>query len=347
MLHSTTPPASVLLTPRQYVRFAVLTGLAISLLVTPGVLSRPGITAGYFLLQLGRVLVFTGFIFGLNYYLRYSRTRTRRLLRLQAPGRRKAVYITANVLVAVAIGVLLRLADAALGYQDDESWVFALLSSVMFSGVLLAIQAFIGLTEHAQHLVQENEGFKRAQLQARYESLKQQLSPHFLFNSLATLRELIYVDVAAAERFVEEMSHVYRYLLLHSGHNAVPLREELCFLRSYAFLLQMRFGENLLLHVTIPEQVMDRLVPPLALQTLVENVVKHNVIGRQHPLHLYVELRAPDYLQVRHVRRPRLNSVPSSGIGLHNLADRVRLLHQAEMLIEKDTEFRVSLPLPA
>lgn len=74
MLHSTTPPASVLLTPRQYLRFAVLTGLAISLLVTPGVLSRPGITAGYFLLQLGRVLVFTGFIFGLNYYLRYSRT---------------------------------------------------------------------------------------------------------------------------------------------------------------------------------------------------------------------------------------------------------------------------------
>jgi sensor histidine kinase YesM len=346
MLHSTTPPASVLLTPRQYLRFAVLTGLAIGLLITPGVLGMAGITFGHFLLQIGRVLVFTGCIFGLNYYLRYSRTRTQRLLRRQAPSRRKAVYITTNVLVAAAIGILLRLAAAALGYQDDESWVFALLSSIMFSGVLLAIQAFIGLIEKAQHLVQENEGFKRAQLQARYESLKQQLSPHFLFNSLATLRELIYVDVAAAERFVEEMSHVYRYLLLHSEHNAVPLREELCFLRSYAFLLQMRFGENLLLHVAIPDHVMDRLVPPLALQTLVENVVKHNVIGRQHPLNLYVELREPNYLQVRHVRRPRLNTVPSSGIGLHNLADRVRLLHQAEMLIEKDAEFRVSLPLP-
>jgi sensor histidine kinase YesM len=347
MLASTTPPASVLLTPRQYVRFAILTALAIGLLITPGLLSKPGMSFGYFWLQFGRVFIFTGCLFGLNYYLRYSRTRSQRWLRRQLPGRRKAIYITTNALLALAVGVLLRSAAAAFGYLDDESWGFALLSNILFSGVLLAIQAFIGLTEQAQHLVQENEGFKRAQLQARYESLKQQLSPHFLFNSLATLRELIYVDVAAAERFVEEMSHVYRYLLLHSEHNAVSLREELCFLRSYAFLLQMRFGENLLLHITIPDHVMDRQVPPLALQTLVENVVKHNVIGRQHPLHLYVELREPAYLQVRHMRRPRLNTVPSSGIGLHNLADRVRLLHQAEMLIEKDTEFRVSLPLPA
>jgi hypothetical protein len=347
MLYSTTPPASVLLTPRQYLRFAVLTGLAIGLLITPSEMSRPGTTVGHFLLLLGRMLVFTGAIFGLNYYLRYSRTLTQRRLRHQPPGHRKAVYIGTNVLLALALGTVLRLAAAALGYPDDESWAFGLLANVLFSGVLLAIQAFIGLTERAQHLVQENEGFKRAQLQARYESLKQQLSPHFLFNSLATLRELIYVDVAAAERFVEEMSHVYRYLLLHSEHHAVPLREELCFLRSYAFLLRMRFGDNLLLHITIPDHLMDRLVPPLALQTLVENVVKHNVIGRQHPLHLHVELRAPDYLQVRHLRRPRLNTVPSSGIGLHNLADRVRLLHQAEILIEKDAEFRVSLPLPA
>lgn len=347
MLASTTPPASVLLTPRQYVRFAVLTALAIGLLITPGLLSRPGMTFSYFWVQFGRVLVFTGALFGLNYYLRYSRTRTQRWLRRQLPGRRKAIYSITNALLALAVGSGLRLAAAALGYHEDESWGFALLSNILFSGVLLAIQAFIGLTEQAQHLVQENEGFKRAQLQARYESLKQQLSPHFLFNSLATLRELIYVDVAAAERFVEEMSHVYRYLLLHSEHHAVSLREELCFLQSYAFLLQMRFGENLLLHLAIPDHVMDRQVPPLALQTLVENVVKHNVIGRQHPLHLYVELREPDYLQVRHLRRPRLNTLPSSGTGLHNLADRVRLLHQAEMLIEKDTEFRVSLPLPA
>jgi sensor histidine kinase YesM len=347
MLASATPPASVLLTPRQYLRFAILTALAIGLLITPDLLARPGMTFGHFWLQLGRVLVFTGCIFGLNYYLRYSRTRTQRWLRRQVAGRRKAVYVITSVLLSLVVGSLLRLAAALLGYQDAESWVFTLLTNILFSGVLLAIQAFIGLTEQAQHLVQENEEYHRAQLQARYESLKQQLSPHFLFNSLATLRELIYVDVAAAERFVEEMSHVYRYLLLHSEHNAVSLREELCFLQSYAFLLQMRFGENLLLHVSIPDHVMDRLVPPLALQTLVENVVKHNVIGRQHPLNLYVELREPDYLQVRHVRRPRLNTVPSSGIGLHNLADRVRLLHQAEMLIEKDTEFRVSLPLPA
>ncbi|RZK18426.1 MAG: hypothetical protein EOO56_16090 [Hymenobacter sp.] len=347
MLNATTPSTSVLLTPRQYSRFAVLTGLAIALLIMPGLLGKPAMDVGHFLVGLGRVLFFTEAIFGLNYYLRYSRTRTQRWLRRQSPKRRRAVYVLATTLAGLLLCIGLRVAMTALGYEDTESWPMALASSLLFSGVLLAIQAFIGLTEQTQHLVQENEQFKHAQLQARYESLKQQLSPHFLFNSLATLRELIYVDVAAAERFVEEMSHVYRYLLLHSEHNAVPLREELCFLRSYAYLLQMRFGENLLLHITIPDHALERLVPPLALQTLVENVVKHNVIGRKHPLQLYVELREPGYLQVRHVRRPRLNSVPSSGIGLHNLADRVRLLHQAEMLVEQDTEFRVSLPLPA
>ncbi|MGI4736036.1 MAG: sensor histidine kinase [Janthinobacterium lividum] len=347
MLYSPISPASVLLTPRQYLRFAVLTGLAIDLLIMPGLLSLQGMSIDHFVVQLGRALVFTEVIFGLNYYLRYSRTRTQRWLRRQPLQRRRVVYILATKLTGLLLCVLLRAASAVLGYEDSESWLMALVACTMLSGVLLAIQAFIGLTERAQHLVQENEQFKHAQLQARYESLKQQLSPHFLFNSLATLRELIYVDVAAAERFVEEMSNVYRYLLLHSGHNAVPLRDELSFLRSYAYLLQMRFGENLLLHITIPDRVMNRLVPPLALQTLVENVVKHNVIGRQHPLQLHVELREPDYLQVRHVRRPRLNSLPSSGIGLHNLADRVRLLHQAELLVEQDTEFRVSLPLPA
>jgi sensor histidine kinase YesM len=347
MLKFATPPASVLLTPWQYLRFALLTGLAIDLLITPGLLSMSGMNLGHFVVQLGRALIFTEVIFGLNYYLRYSRTRTQRWLRRQPLKRRRAVYILATTLTGLLLYVLLRATSAMLGYEDAESWLLAFVGCLMFSGVLLTIQAFIGLTERAQHLAQENERFKHAQLQARYESLKQQLSPHFLFNSLATLRELIYVDVAAAERFVEEMSHVYRYLLLHSEHNAVALRDELCFLRSYAYLLQMRFGENLLLHIEIPDHVMDRLVPPLALQTLVENVVKHNVIGRRYPLQLYVELREPDFLQVRHVRRPRLNTAPSSGIGLHNLAHRVRLLHQAELLVEQDTEFRVSLPLPA
>jgi hypothetical protein len=347
MLKFTTPPASVRLTPRQYLHFAVLTGLAISLLITPGLLGMHGMNVTHFVLQLGRALIFTEVIFGLNYYLRYSRTRTQRWLRRQLPRRRRAIYAGATTLTGILLCILLRVGAAILGYEDSDSWLMALTSCIMFSGVLLAIQAFIGLTEQAQYLVQENEQYKHAQLQARYESLKQQLSPHFLFNSLATLRELIYVDVAAAERFVEEMSHVYRYLLLHSERNAVPLREELCFLRSYDYLLRMRFGDNLLLHISIPDHVMDRLVPPLALQTLVENVVKHNVIGRKYPLQLYVELRDSDYLQVRHVRRPRLNSVPSSGVGLHNLADRVRLLHQAELLVEQDTEFRVSLPLPA
>lgn len=344
---TTSRPQATLLTLSQYLRFAGLTALTTCSLTVLGLLHQPQhFRLGYAVVQLVQILILTEGVLGVNYYLRYSATRTRRWLQRQAAGRRQAIHITASLLMAISLGILLRLGAAVVGHENTEAWSVTMLSNVVVGVIMLAVQTFIILTERLQYLAQENEQFKRTHLQARFDSLKEQLSPHFLFNSLTTLRGLIHEDPADAERFVEEMAYVYRYLLHHTERNAVVLQEEVDFLLSYAFLLQQRFGGNLRLSIDLPQSVLNRLVPPMALQTLVENAVKHNVVSRQHPLHLYIEMPQPDCLQVRHVRRPRLMPAASSGTGLLNLAHRVRLLHQAELIVEADTEFRVSLPLP-
>lgn len=351
--HSAPPAAHPLnpamISPRQYLRIAFLTGVILAVLGLPALLRRPEVTPALVVAQFVQVLVFTDVLLGLNYFLRYGNSPMQRWLRRRLPPRGgQALRVLLNLLVASVLGPLLRTALVRLGYgMEDTSWPLLLVSCWLLTFIILVIQYFIEVTERSRHLLQENELLKREQLQARYEGLKQQLSPHFLFNSLATLRWLIHDDPDAAEQFVEEMSQVYRYLLQYGEQDAVPLRDEMAFLRSYVFLLRMRFGESLQLEAELPEQVLDRLVPPLALQTLVENAVKHNAVSRQHPLRITVALGVPDCLLVRNSRRARLSPEPSSGVGLRNLANRVRILHQQELQLEQSAdEFSVCLPLP-
>ncbi|MBT9395422.1 histidine kinase [Hymenobacter sp. NST-14] len=212
--------------------------------------------------------------------------------------------------------------------------------------VLLVLYSLHFFTR-AQRALLENERLQREQLLARYEVLKQQVSPHFLFNSLTTLGWLIRDQPAAAERFVEEMSRVYRYVLQHGEHNQVPLADELAFTQSYVYLLRMRFGDSLRLSVDLPDGVLALPVPPLALQTLVENAVKHNVVARHRPLSIRIFLTASHLLTVENTWQPRLTPVPGSGVGLRNLASRLRFLSDAELVIRQDdAHFTVQLPLP-
>ena len=333
-----------MMTRRQYIGITLLTSVIIAVLGLPALLRQPGITAGHVLGQSGRVMLFTGSLMALNYWLRFSHTVFQRWLRRQPPLFHRALRIGANLLVACLLGPLLTWYVGP--WDQDRPLGFLLVSSVLFALVILVVQLFIEVSDRSSRLLRENEQLRHEQLQARYEGLKQQLSPHFLFNSLATLRWLVHEDAAAAERFVEEMSGVYRYLLQYGERDAVPLREELAFLRSYVYLLEMRFAGALRLEIELPEPLLGRLVPPLALQTLVENAVKHNAVSRKYPLHIWVEAGPDDCLLVRNSRRPRLTPEPSSGVGLRNLAARLRILHGTELLIEDTAEeFSVCLQL--
>ena len=340
----------VMFSQRAYLLIALAISVVFGLIALPtGVLPRTYATPGEaLLLCLNAVLIFE-IQFWLHFLLRYHPSRGQRWFARQSlrTDRLLRALLTALLVTSYSLGRYYL--DTYLGIGLDKPSLLLLLTlAQVVTLVGLACQLGIELVERSRYLTLEVEALKREQLQARYDSLKQQLSPHFLFNSLSTLSGLIYDEPVAAEQFVSEMALVYRYLLRHGEQAAVPLREELAFVRSYTYLLQMRFGEGLRLCIDLPPQVLARPVPPLALQLLVENAVKHNTVSRHQPLAITISLAGPDQLRVCNPRHPRLASEASSGTGLRNLTNRIRLLNQERLLVEQtDREFCVLLPLPA
>ncbi len=187
----------------------------------------------------------------------------------------------------------------------------------------------------------------RAKAEAELEALKNQIDPHFLFNSLNTLAYLIDHDPAGAREFNERLARVYRYILSSRGRPLVLLAEELEFLDDYAALLGVRFGDALRIRREGEGRLDRLLLPPISLQVLLENAVKHNEFSRAEPLdvRLSIEDRA---IVLENPKRPRRDPPPSAGVGLKNLAERCRLA-TGEAVVVKDGEdgFTVRLPLLA
>ncbi|HEU4902865.1 MAG TPA: histidine kinase [Flavisolibacter sp.] len=192
----------------------------------------------------------------------------------------------------------------------------------------------------------EAERLQKINWESRYESLKQQVNPHFLFNSINTLSSLIYEDKAEAGRYVKEMSRVYRYLLRNNDDELVPLQTELGFIQSYYHLLKTRFGAAIQVRVAIPQQVADSLLPPLTLQMLVENAVKHNNVSKEAPLTISITGTGEGWLSVKNNLQPKQGLVDSTGIGLNNIREKYRLLGLPDVqLLADGREFTVLLPL--
>jgi LytS/YehU family sensor histidine kinase len=190
------------------------------------------------------------------------------------------------------------------------------------------------------------ERLKRENLSIQLEGLKNQISPHFLFNSLNTLAAIIPEDPMQSVEFVHKLSHTYRYLLEQKDKNLVELSTELDFIQSYYFLQRIRFGDNLRLTIELPEAYYTRKLPPLSLQLLIENAIKHNVISDQKPLCLSIGIDESGRLLVQNNLQPRLMVEPSTGIGLPNIESRYKHLEVGGMEVKQtDTLFSVYLPL--
>lgn len=197
-----------------------------------------------------------------------------------------------------------------------------------------------------QRAEKEKAELLRLNVTARYHNLKQQVNPHFLFNSFNTLSSLINVDPKKAEEYVEEMSLVYRYLLQSSREELTTLYRELRFLQSYLVMLQTRFGEGLEVFIDVPKVYHNCLVPPLTLQILVENAVKHNEVSLQNPLQIAITVSGAAELRVCNNLQPKSVAMPSEKIGLANIISKYRLLGQPEVIVLKTPEtFIVTLPL--
>jgi Histidine kinase len=191
----------------------------------------------------------------------------------------------------------------------------------------------------------EAEALKRENLQSQLESLKAQVNPHFLFNSLNSLSSLIGEDSVKAEKFLDELSKVYRYLLRNNEDDLTPLFHEMQFIQSYYHLLKTRYGDSLLLHTQIDEQYLSYQVPPLTLQMLIENAVKHNVMMKDLPLKISIHTQN-DKLVISNNLQRKVRKVSSNRIGLGNIAKKYKLLKQEEISVkEENGHFEVTIPL--
>lgn len=222
-------------------------------------------------------------------------------------------------------------------------WVVVFFRGMLISGVLFLARYYIDLSSRAQRERLENERLLRENLQTRLSSLQDRLSPHFLFNALATLRGIAQND--EAKEYVSRLADVYRRLLGRGDEPTSTLRDELSFLDSYLHILSGRFETALRIERDLDESLLDRRLPALSLQVLVENAVKHNVVSASRPLAIAIRARDGEVV-VENSLQPRLSVEEGTGSGLGGLAQRYRLLAGAEISVErKDGRFAVRLPL--
>lgn len=195
-------------------------------------------------------------------------------------------------------------------------------------------------------LYKRTSELEESALRVQYKALQSQLNPHFLFNSLNTLISEIEYNPSNAVRFTSYLSDVYRYILRFQDQQLVSLKSELEFLHAYIYLHKVRLGDYLAVDCQIPARCMDNQIPPLTLQLLAENIIKHNVFYADKPITIHLSVEAGgEYLSVRNELRPKAD-VPASGKGLQNLSMRYRLLCGKDIMVEKsESYFTVKVPL--
>lgn len=223
-----------------------------------------------------------------------------------------------------------------LGYFRRFSITFILVHIVM---------RIIVLVKESREKEAENERLRNASLNTELQLLKQQLNPHFFFNSLNSLSSVVRENPELARHYIHHLSKVYRYALASDEKSIVSLGEELDAIHSYIELLKMRFEENIRIKINIPEETRQVILPHLSLQPLLENAAKHNRATSKEPLEivLYIE---EGTLVIKNNKQSPNSKVTSSGLGLSNLNERYRILFKQSIEIESTEEFfSVKLPL--
>jgi sensor histidine kinase YesM len=190
----------------------------------------------------------------------------------------------------------------------------------------------------------EAERLKKERVEAQYETLKNQVNPHFLFNSLNVLTTLVHKDADLAEQFIKQLAHNYRYILDTREREVVSIEEEINNLEAYIFLMKIRFGESLKCQIAVD---FNGQIAPLTLQMLVENALKHNEISKAHPLSIDVFLAEnKEYIVVKNNLQKKNNVADSTGVGLENIKSRYKFLSDKTMIITQDNDyFIVKIPV--
>lgn len=262
-----------------------------------------------------------------------------------------AVFLNRRLLRSLLLGVVLMVFLVFVQHLLFPGYNFPLMAMMyQFRGILInsTIYLFLHLLyqNHQTQLIGiELERTKADNLGAQFELLKQQVNPHFLFNSLSTLKAMIEIEDEHAADFTQKLSDFYRFTLDNRKEDLILLREELHILEAYLFLLTSRFEEGISLEVNIPAAIQQSLIPPFTLQLLVENCIKHNVISLEQPLQIRIFVEG-EALCIANKLQLKKNPEQSTQLGLENINERyLHLLDKKITVSSTEPFFTVKLPL--
>lgn len=224
----------------------------------------------------------------------------------------------------------------------------ALKASALFVISIFIYEIFYGwFYSYRYYAITQVEGIRseRWQLELQFESLKNQISPHYLFNCLNTISSLLYKDSHMAEEFIRRMADTFKYVLSNQKRQLVPVRQEIEFVKAYYYLLQVRYEHHLKLEINLPKNILDTSIPPLTLQILVENAVKHNQISKEQPLLVYISAQDNTHITVICTKTTSIKPSHSFKIGLENIRNRYEFFSSDKIVIKDEDRFIVQLPV--
>ena len=269
---------------------------------------------------------------------------------LDAPWKSFWIALLSNSILVIIIVYIINLAYQPLLYDCNFRCVFNSLGIgefiiPLFIGLLITtiFQAANFLAVWKKSLV-ETEKYKNAQLAAQYQALNSQVNPHFLFNSLNVLSTLVKKDPEKAEKFIYQLSNVYRNVLDVRNEELISIQQELKTLEAYLFLIETRFGKRIQMDIQInPKE--DGYLVPLSLQMLVENAVKHNAATLKNPLTIQL-YTADGFWWIKNNRKQMSEPVPGKGMGLENIRQRYQMATGKEIIVQdKEDFYAVGLPV--
>ncbi len=276
----------------------------------------------------------------------------------QNPVKRLFLELGLNLIVVLVFITLLRLLYAFLANETDslnnvsmsieeKRGIIQMLLVVFFiTFVIIVLNTGDYMIANWKNAALQASAMNQIAMEAELQSLRLQLDPHFVFNNLSVLSELILEDQQLGHDYAENFAKIYRYLLTHSQKNLVPLAEEIKFLNSYIFLLQQRIGKGIHFDMDIDNNYNDLMLPPLTLQLLVENALKHNKTVKTDPLLIKIYCTQKQELVVENTFKPLENSAISSGIGIRNIIHRYGLISGEKPQVYQDQNiFKVTVPL--
>ena len=229
----------------------------------------------------------------------------------------------------------------------DPGYFLKVLTTLIFTVLVISLYEIVYLSYQVSNSIKEREELKRENIASELSGLKEQINPHFLFNSLNTLSALILTNPQKAESFVLKLSKVYRYILDKGTENLVSVGQEISYLDTYVQLLKERFGEGLQVEIEeLSEEIRNKKVVPLSFQICFENCVKHNMVTLDQPLRIHISPSRQGYICITNNLQPIQLNEPGSGVGIPNIRKRFSFFTSKPVIIEKDEHvFSICLPL--